>query len=234
MELPTGWLTPGSNEKLWGRGGTYKTIAYEALPPLQGPLDGSFDWLAAAPSRADGMELSRDEDGDEVEAAPIATLLAKRIAEAKRAKLVIPPSFTRFMTDETLFTRVPSCTACYWELGPCLVRIPDHDGPERLLRFMNDQQACALWYLLLLPDGDHRVVFARPDLSEEANEDPFQKDVVPRDVTLCAPSFEAFIKRFWLENTLWYAVRTGAALTGELSDYIEAADRSIASGLVQR
>ncbi len=40
------------------------------------------------------------------------------------------------------------------------------------------------------------------------------------------PSFEAFIKRFWLENTLWYAVHRGDELAGELRDYVEAAARA--------
>lgn len=230
MDLPTAWLTAGSNKKLWGEGGTYKTIACDALPPLAGPLDGSFAWLAAARSRPYGMSFEHMEDE------PIAELIAERVVEAKCAGLVIPPEFTRFMTDETLFTRIPSCTACYWDLGARLMPIPEHDGPERLLRFMNDQQACALWYLLLAPDGSHQVAFAWPDWSEDeaGGGDSLEDCAVPRDVTICAPSFEAFIKRFWIENTLWDTVHRGDELMGELRDYVEAVERAVTSGLVER
>lgn len=225
MNLPWSWLTAGSCKALWGDDAcTYKKIAYEALPPLAGTFDGSFSWLAAAPLRPDGMcfEFLGDEHLEE--------LIGSRVAEANQAGLVVPAAFVKFMRDEILYKRIPSCTACYWELGARLVPLPEHEGPERLLRFMNDQQTCVAWYLLLAPDGSHRVAYAWPEWNEDGEGDSLEDLMTPGEVTVCAPSFETFIKRFWIENTLWDAVHRGERLTGELLEYSKAAAQAVASG----
>jgi hypothetical protein len=53
-------------------------------------------------------------------------------------------------------------------------------------------------------------------------------------VTVCAPSFETFIKRFWIENALWDAVHRGERITGELLEYSKVAAQAVASGLAER
>jgi hypothetical protein len=45
----------------------------------------------------------------------------------------------------------------------------------------------------------------------------------PRDIEICAPTFEEFIKRFWIENTIWFAANKGKPLEGELRAYADAA-----------
>src|SRR5450631_3687410 len=101
------WVTPGPNDELWGTHGpwTYKKIAYEALPPVA--TDGSFAWLEASATHKEGMRLTEDSD-------PIDEHLSARVAEARQSGLTVPPSFVSFMTDASLHSRVPSCTACYF------------------------------------------------------------------------------------------------------------------------
>jgi hypothetical protein len=217
MDIPSLWLTAGSNPEVWGRAGTYKAIPYDLLPPLGGSRDGSFTWLREAPPPQYGMSFEQLEEGEPEK------LLRARVEEARRAGFTVPPEFVRFLTSEDLYGRVPSCTACYYDIGSRLVPIPDYDGPERLLRFMNDQQSIYLWYLLLEPRGKHRVVFARPEEEDYPRGKALDDAIVPRDLRKCAWSFEEFIKRFWIENTLWYAVNKGEKLGRELREYADAA-----------
>jgi hypothetical protein len=223
MDIPSSWLTAGSNPEVWGRAGTYKTIPYDLLPPLSGQRDGSFSWLRAVPPPRYGMSFEQLEEG------AAEKLLRERVEEARRLDLSVPREFVRFLTDEDLYGRVPSCTACYYDIGSRLVTIPDYEGPERLLRFMNDQQAVYLWYLLLEPGGKHRVVFARPEEEDYPRGKLFEDAVVPRDLRKCAWSFEEFIRRFWIENTLWYAVNKGEKIEGELREYARAAKAAAAN-----
>jgi hypothetical protein len=222
--FPSRWMTAGHNRELWGDGGTYKAIPCEVLPPLKGPLDGSFAWLRAAPLPEHGMNFEQQPKG------AIAEEIAARSADANGLGLVVPSAFVAFMTDADLYERVPSCTACYYEIGARLIAIPEHTGPQRLLRFLNDQQACYLWYLLLHPDGSHQVVRAWPEWKDEEPPDgaSLEDMTTPRDIEICAPTFEEFIKRFWIENTIWFAVHNGQRLEGELRAYADAAKAATA------
>jgi hypothetical protein len=214
MDLPRAWVTAGANDQLWGPAGTYRTIAYDALPPVV--PDPTFAWLTASPAHQDGVRLHEDSD-------PVDEPLAARVVEARAAGLSVPPSFVSFMTQPRLHSRIPSCTACYFDLGARLVSLPDHAGPERLLRFMNDQQACYLWYLLLEPGGAHRVAVAMPRWKEGVDAPALEECADPQDVVVCASSFDEFIRRLWIENTLWYAAQGGGPVEGELLAYAEAA-----------
>lgn len=216
------WYSAGHMDELWGDGGTYMEVPPEVLPAFPpDSLDGTFRWLVEPAPGVDGMQYGQD---DPESTDDVAVVLEARIAEARRAGLTVPASFVTFMSNPRLFHRVPSCTACYFELGEQLVPVPGRDGPERLLRFMNDQQCCLLWYLLLLPDGEHRVACAAPQWGEEYKAGTLDDVVVPVDLAVCASSFEEFIRRFWIENTLWYAVHhRRPPIDGELRDYLEAA-----------
>jgi hypothetical protein len=123
--------------------------------------------------------------------------------------------FVEFFRSAVLRRRIPSCTSCYFDLANRFV--PLADG-SKLLRFMNDQQASYLWYLRLgLASPD--VVFAWPEwLDREGAE---LDDIMrPRDVTICAVSFEEFIYRFWIENSIWFALWKGRDLTPTEQAYL--------------
>jgi hypothetical protein len=113
------------------------------------------------------------------------------------------------------------------------VAVPDHDGPERLLRFMNEQQSCLAWYLLLEPNGQHRVAVAGPEFRDDLTGESFEDIAVPTDILICARSFEAFVRRFWIENAIWYLTRDGRPLTVELIAYLDAAKAAATKGLAK-
>ena len=139
--LPRVWWSPGGSAEIWGSEGTYQRVAYERLPSV-GRLDGSFAWLVEPAAGLDRMDYEPGVD-------PKAELA--RAASTSPAP-ALPAAFTRFMSDPSLYTRVPTCTWCCFSVGRRWVKAP-RLGDARLLRFMNDQQAVLLWYLALGPDG---------------------------------------------------------------------------------
>jgi hypothetical protein len=188
------------------------------LPPLSGALDGSFTWLRSAPRVDDGLKVWR-RDGVDKDLRDVALA-------AEREGLSLPPVFLACMMDPELDGRVPSCTGCFYDLASRLVELPERPSPGRLLRFLRDQQDCCAWYLLLEPGGEHQVVCGCPEGTEEEPFDP--KDLehvpIPEDIAICALGFEEFIKRFWIENAICFAVNRRERLEGELREYSEAAE----------
>jgi hypothetical protein len=229
-DLPHAWTTAGPIDGLWGdTGGTYGTTPFDALPPVEDTQDETLAWLASAPKRDEGMVL-REQSVEAVEA-----LLAAHTCAAKTLGLRLPPSFTRLLTSPALQTRIPSVTACYFDLGTALLLVPGGDESARMLRFLNDQQSCVFWYLVLLADGSHTVASASPEWGDEDKpaEEPATLDEAyePVGFEICAGSFTEFVKRFWVENTLWFFLSEGEDVPpGELSRYAEAAQRAVAEG----
>jgi hypothetical protein len=223
--LPRRWFTAGTNLELWGQAGTYKAVPYDALPPLPGAdhHEGSFAWLRDAPLSPHGLDFGDAASGCEASEAETERRLAGIVAQASALGLTVPAALVAFIGHPELHRRVPSCTACYLDVPTKLVELPGHPG--RLLRFMNDQQCCLLWYVLLEPGGGHCVVVAAPDFDDDAVGDTLEDVARPRDVAVCAPSFEAFMHRFWLENALWFAVSKRQPLSPEQRAYAESARR---------
>ena len=162
---------------------TYELYAADSLPPLdEAQLRGDFAWLGAAAKPGRKRKPP--------------ALLAACDAQA----IALPAAFVRFIGDDALRAAVPSCTACEWD--PSAAPVPCRVVPGAFtVRFLRDQQDCLFWYLHLLPTGEAHVLcspipFDDPELD------------VSREVTLantwyCAPHFEHFVYRFWIENELW-------------------------------
>jgi hypothetical protein len=226
--LPRRWFTAGTNLDVWGDAGTYKAIPYELLPALpEWPRDGSFSWLLSAPLAPHGLDVGDDSRPEEPRAS-VPERLAKITEEVKRLGLTVPPALVTFILHPELHKRVPSCTACYLDVPAKLVEL---DGAQaapgaRLLRFMNDQQCCLLWYVLLEPGGGHSVACAWPEIDNEATGETLEDVSKPEDVVICASSFEEFVQRFYLENSLWFASTKGVPLSIEQQAYAEAAKKA--------
>jgi hypothetical protein len=196
--------------------GTYCFYPYESIPPILA-LDGTLAWLGPLDPQTDQqMGIHRN--------APEARgQLAQIEAEATKLDLTLPEAFVRLMGSPELQDRIPSCTACTFGFGahiiPC---VGVEKGQAYLIRFLNDQQDVLIWYLFLTPRGDQRVVVTPFEFGEAENEDP---DDVPEkkrtsiiaQTVVCAPSFEAFVYRFWLENNIWFKLNAGDG-EGKLTD----------------
>jgi hypothetical protein len=181
--------------------GTYCLFAYESLPPLP-HLDGTLSWLGPL-----------DEDTNRqlqiYRSAPEARgKLHEVAATAATLGLTLPDAFQRLMASPELQDRIPSCTACDFRLSETIVPCPaSEDG--YIIRFLNDQQDVLLWYLYLTPTGEQCVLVSPFALEELHGLSADHRSAVVAQTYVCAPSFETFIYRFWLENTLWFKVSEG-------------------------
>lgn len=105
---------------------------------------------------------------------------------------------------------------------------------ERLVvRFLRDQQDCVIWYLYLYldPSGEVFVVQAYLDheYGYEARRDGERMETDLDDpeeqraaIIWCAPTFEEFAYRFWIENRLWLALNGDdpSGLEPQMRDYL--------------
>jgi uncharacterized protein (TIGR02996 family) len=202
---------------------TYGQFGYHTLPPLRYPrFTGDFGWL---PERT----LTHPESA---QAADQRTRFASHLTRLEQhltgRRLVLPPGFGRWLTDRYIYGRMPSCTDCGIDRpwGPATA--PAWEGGW-LLSFYTDSQGCLTWYLYLTPDGHHAVVCSDGGLcsqfwweDRQAQPAPLGREYdagagVP-PVWFVAPSFEAFLYRWWVENAIWYK-QAAAADTGDESRF---------------
>jgi hypothetical protein len=194
---------------------TYCQFPYEQLPPIP-PLDGTLSWL--------GQPGWLEPDGDNPDRQALGERLTSEARErvrdlatqAERLGLILPNTFTRLMSMPELYTRIPDYGGCWFnlvdaQLDPC-------PGTEDgfVVRFLNDQQDCVLWYLYLTRHGAEAVLavgdpypdanpylerLVRPDGDGPLTDQ--QRQAVLANTYVCAPSFEAFVYRWWLEATIY-------------------------------
>ncbi|MEU0298340.1 hypothetical protein ABZ252_02510 [Streptomyces sp. NPDC006175] len=99
------------------------------------------------------------------------------------------------------------------------------------MRFFRDQQDCVIWYLYLRPTSEAFVVYSDLDYEfeyearrdgEETQTDLEDAEEQRAAILWCAPSFEEFAHRFWIENRLWHAVNDGElpVLEPRLQNYL--------------
>jgi hypothetical protein len=199
--------------------GTYCLFPYESLPPIPAP-DETLSWLAPLGAPIDRqMEVHRNPPAARGKLEPIVTAAAE-------LGLTLPDAFVRLMAAPDLQDRIPSCTACTFELGDRIIPCPGSAGGY-IVRFLRDQQDCVMWYLYLTPAGEHCVLAFPGDLESFVDAAAAGQAVdlaaVIRHIWVCAPSFAAFIYRFWLENTIWFKLGGDekAPLTAAERRYLE-------------
>lgn len=201
LPFPGGWYSFGLGKYRPCRG-TYCLYPYDSLPPLLDfQYDGTLRWLKPMAKNPEPAMVS-DEDSQD-----IAHTLTSLISSSQRLNLTLPDAFLRLMSSQELRDRIPSCTACYFDLSREIVPCP---GAEEgyIIRFLNDQQCCVMWYLYIAPDATHCVLASPLFLDDfslhEDEEEHIDHATVIANTYVCALSFEEFIYRFWLENILWF------------------------------
>jgi hypothetical protein len=218
--FPYGWFSFGLG-RYRPCNSTYCHYPYAALPPIdEAQLDGTFGWLGPLDEQLDArMEIYRPAVGERIR---LQTNLQNIVDEARELGLVMPPAFLRLMASTELQDRIPSCTACYFDLLDHIVPYPvDTDG--YIIRFLNDQQSVLTWYLFAVPRSEPCVVVSYgwlDDTAETSGLDDEGRQTVLRNTFICAPTFEAFIYRFWLENTIWFNLHDANTLTPEQVRYL--------------
>lgn len=211
------WITAGQGE-LWNCGGTYCQVPYEILPRVNRASDG-LEWLDCISPELHQIILDTSTlNSSDNQIANIQEIVTK----AKTLRLDLPRSFLSFMGNVSLQEKVPTCTACFLSLSEDFVPIPETDG-HFLLRFLNDSQACVLWYLWLNPQGEVGVVasdyFLDPDIFEVMEYPEVKREELFNEALLCADGFVEFLYRFWVENTIWYSLQERLPLTPIQEEY---------------
>ncbi|NUM45255.1 MAG: hypothetical protein HUU38_11170 [Anaerolineales bacterium] len=209
--FPTGWMSfdLGPYRPC---DGTYCFYEYETLPPLEETFRGEFQWLLNPQTGPDDRLRAIMDIHKQVPSGKIEEKLHRLLAEAPTLGLTLPDSFVRFMGSPALHDEIPSCTACYFDLPEKIVKSPVGDG--YIIRFLNDQQDVLLWYLYLTPDGDH-FVFVSNIFFDDADLSEVPEERILGALAYCAPDFETFLYRYWLENTIWFSVNEQS---GKLTD----------------
>jgi hypothetical protein len=212
--FPTGWMSvdlPGYRDCE----GTYCFFSYEDLPPIDESLfRGEFQWLPDLSSRLRSIVDIHKQVPDDA----LATGMSSLLSSAEQMGLQLPASFVKFMSSPELRDQIPSCTACYFDLPEKIVESPVGDGGY-IIRFLNDQQDILVWSLYLQPSGEHCVLVSNFVLDQTDLVDVPQESILKR-VAFCAESFESFLYRYWLENTLWNVLVDGQPLTDEQKRYV--------------
>ena len=190
-------------------------MPYEALPSINHvEQNGTFSWLSGLPAGDSALDFERNN-------ANVLVRLDQLSEQAATQKLQLPSPFTQFLSSPEIYRRVPTCTSCYLDLSTTLLDAPGADG--KLIRFMNDQQCVLLWYLFLRVGYEPSVVVAIPEWLDDSDDKGLDEAVRLTNLTMCAGTFEEFMFRFWLENTIWYSLYEGRVLTDFQYAYVRAA-----------
>lgn len=201
---------------------TYCLFPYEGLPPLLPErFTGEFAWLGVMTEKVEAE--TRPHRPPPAYYTKIIARLASLQDQARELNLSLPEPFIRFMSRPDWQDMIPSCTACYFDLPETIVSSPAGDGGY-LIRFLNDQQGVLFWYLYLHSDGRSCVLVspAWMDDPEFATLEQRLIDMAAAYTCFTSPTFEQFLYRFWLENSLWFALDGGTPLTPEQSRYLQA------------
>lgn len=214
---------------------TYCLYPYVDLPPIP-TLDGTLSWLGK-PGWLESPDITPEHRASrERFTAKAQTTVRDLATQAARLGLMLPAAFTRLMAAPEMYTHIPEYAGCWFnhgeaQLDPC-------PGAEDafIVRFLNDQQDCTLWYLYLSRRGDEAVLavsdpypdapsnylerLVRPD--EDGPLTDQQRRAVLANTYACAHSFEAFVYRWWLEATIYMKLHNynSEPLTAEESRYL--------------
>lgn len=191
---------------------TYSGFEYDELPPIERALDDDLAWLEC--ERAVEPSIASDQPGRAREAT--STNLSGLLADEF---LALPPSFTAFVGDLDLQQRVRSCTDCYLDLGDFVV---DVEGAGSLIHILSDSQWVLHW-LLYVGETAEAVIVTPSPLGFELGEESIRRfELGATAAAVCAPSFNEFIYRLWLENELWFSLAVEhSALTAEQQRYLD-------------
>lgn len=184
---PRSWWSIGLGEAR-PAGGTYGRYDYRELPDLDPAAFLDFAWLEGGAGAGQGSGFP-----DEL----LSTLDSWR---AQLAEEGFPQPDRLFRLLGELAPRmavINSCTDCYF-----MFRSPPRLVDDAaILPFYSDSQGCVLWALWLHREGGEAVVTFDLDRGQEPP--------AVGALEFCAPSLEAFVYRFWLENEIWFAENLG-------------------------
>ena len=221
--FPTTWIGTGIPD-VRDCDGTYCETSLDDMPTITVPDD--LSWLVPLHPAID--EAMRPYRPDSRASQAFAQSAKAILTQAEELKLHLPTAFKELIQSEELRDRFPSATACYFDLPESIVPIPfGSDG--YIVRFLNDQQICVLWYLYLPTHGAPSVLASYPvvegaDFLEQLDaEDTCAVANASHATRIVARTFSEFLYRYWIENNIWFRKSLGLMLTSGEIAYIRRA-----------
>jgi uncharacterized protein (TIGR02996 family) len=180
------WL----NSPMWEELPTVAEQGYQALPPVPSRWISHFDaWLFEHTD--DGTERNRSGH------------IADLVATAEHLGLELPVAVYRFFRDDRLPRLGRHLTGAFFYLFDRPIPAPG-TADAYLIGFLTDTRPNITWSLYLTPAGDSCVVVSPVALAD-------WPDPETAACSFCAPSFEEFVIRTWLEYMGWFAMHAEAA-----------------------
>ena len=157
-------------------------------------FDGSFGWLAEQPSHRHNIAAGYKRT--------LSRQWANILKESGRNEIRIPQAFADFITTSRLHSKIRSISDCYLSLARTFIPF----GNGHLLRFLNDSQGCAFWYLYIDSNTDQHCVVICYDYFDADDDGSQDLSIIrPKHFVYDSPSFEAWLCRYWLENEIVFA-----------------------------
>ncbi len=128
---------------------------------------------------------------------------SKLYLEAERLQLRLPASFLKYM--QTDLRHRADLDSCWGPLQDWIAESPRGEG-GRLFAFTEGGQGSLVYYLYLRDDVDDHCVVVSWDYFGFKNGAEAQFSEEPENVYFCAPSFEAFVYRSWIEWEISWAL----------------------------
>ena len=210
--LPMIWIGPGI-PGVRDCSATYCETPLKDLPSVQ--ASDNLKWLEPLPP-AIGAEMKQFRPN--ARERQLYSQNAKAIlAQAEELELRLPEAFRELIQSEELQDRFPSATACYFDLPGKIVAAP-FGLNGHIIRFLNDQQFCVLWYLYIPAHGAPTVLASYPvegaDCLEDLNVENARAVADAFDATrIAACTFAEFLYRYWIENSVWFKKCHGIDMT---------------------
>ena len=190
---------------------TYACYDYNKLPPVLSPMEGDLGWLEGSRSHILNIGYERQRDNENA--------LHELSQSCQSQKIQLPNPFLKFMSAFAFQERVRSNTDSYLFLCPAPIATPKGEG--FLVRFLSDSQGVLFWYIFIAVDGIDHAVVCSPDFYGLESEQWRDEKPDPEKITYCAPSFEVFLWRYWIENEIWLSAYDKEPLQDLGVKYIE-------------
>ena len=171
------------------------------IKELPHTIDGTFRWLTETPTH-DEWAIG-DERSDQLR-----SQLDSAIASAEEHGISLPLEFVTFVRTPNWHKHLRSASGCYLDIAESL--LPFAEG--YMLRFLNDQQGCAFWYIYFNSDASDHCVVSSYEYFDFDEMDCELEDIKETDFQIWSVSFEASMSRFWIENEILFADNDGTPL----------------------
>lgn len=197
---------------------------YEALSPIPTvELLSKFHWVEAFQDRyKGGYRYQPHKQPSQVE---LNTNLERLISSLTSLQLTLPETFVNFMRSPDLKERMPY-THNYFCV-PDMIRESTIFEGLFFLPFLKQSGSGETWYLCFSRDGDSCIFMSFARLEEV---DPLSYylpsgkqvtvDDLIRSTIICAPTFEGFLYRHWLESHILLAFGDKLELTPLETEYL--------------